>query len=43
MSKEILFAASEVHHSSGVAGSWVGVCGGDSGGGVEVDEIWVGL
>ena len=28
----MLFLASVVHHSSGVAGSWAGGCGGDSGG-----------
>ena len=39
----LLFAASEVRHSSGVADPWAGGCGGGSGGGGKMDEVWVGL
>ena len=39
----LLFAASEVCYSSGVAGSWAGGCGGGSGGGGKVDDVWMGL
>ena len=34
----LLFSASEVHHFSGVAGSWAGGCGGGCGGGGEGEE-----
>ena len=39
----LLFAASEVCHSYGVAGSWAGAIVMVLGEGGGVDEVWVGL